>query len=93
MQEEQAELIEAIEGGDPAEIADELGDLLFCGVNLARFLDVDPEAALRACNRKFERRFGFIERALAAQGRTPDQASLAEMDALWDAAKEQERQR
>ena len=91
MQEEQAELIDAIEGGDPDEIADELGDLLFCGVNLARFLDVDPEAALRACNRKFERRFRFIEQALAAEGRSLEQASLAEMDALWDAAKTQER--
>lgn len=91
MQEEQAELIEAIEGGDPDEIADELGDLLFCGVNLARFLKVDPEAALRACNQKFERRFRFIEQALAAEGRLPEQASLAEMDALWDAAKARER--
>jgi nucleoside triphosphate diphosphatase len=91
MREEQAELIEAIEGGNPAEIADELGDLLFCGVNLARFLDVDPEAALRACNQKFERRFRFIEQTLAAEGRLPQQASLAEMDALWDAAKARER--
>jgi ATP diphosphatase len=91
MREEQAELIEAIEGGNPEEIADELGDLLFCGVNLARFLEIDPEAALRACNQKFERRFRFIEQALAAQGRAPEQSSLAEMDALWDAAKAQER--
>lgn len=91
MAEEQAELVEAIERGDPEHIADELGDLLFCGVNLARFLDVDPETALRACNRKFERRFGFIERALAAQGRRPEQASLAEMDALWADAKAEEK--
>jgi MazG family protein len=91
MQEEQAELIEAIEGGDPEKIADELGDLLFCGVNLARFLDVDPETALRACNRKFERRFRFIEQALAARGLRPEQVSLAEMDELWDAAKVDER--
>jgi ATP diphosphatase len=87
MDEEKRELIDAIASGDPEKIADELGDLLFCGVNLARFLDVDPEAALRACNRKFERRFGFIEQQLAAQGRTPEQASLAEMEALWTAAK------
>lgn len=87
MDEEKSELIEAIAGGDRDRIADELGDLLFCGVNLARFLDIDPEAALRACNRKFERRFGFIEQSLAAQGRSPEQASLAEMEALWTAAK------
>ena len=90
MREEQAELIEAIEGGDPRKISEELGDLLFCGVNLARFLEIDPEAALRGCNQKFERRFRFIEQALAAQGRVPAQASLEEMDALWDAAKAQE---
>lgn len=91
MDEERGELIEAIESGDPERIADELGDLLFCGVNLARFLDVDPEAALRACNRKFERRFRFIEQALAAQGRRPEESSLEEMDALWVAAKAAER--
>jgi MazG family protein len=91
MREEQAELIEAIERGDRDEIAAELGDLLFCGVNLARFLEVDPEAALRGCNQKFERRFRFIERALAGQGRVPAEASLEEMDALWDAAKAEER--
>jgi nucleoside triphosphate diphosphatase len=85
--EEQQELIEAIASGDREKITEELGDLLFSGVNLARFLDIDPEAALRACNRKFERRFGFIERALAERGRRPEQASLAEMDALWAAAK------
>lgn len=87
LDEEKLELEEAIAGGDAEQIAEELGDLLFCGVNLARFLDVDPEAALRACNRKFERRFRFIEQALAQQGRTPQQATLAEMDALWHAAK------
>lgn len=87
LDEEKLELEEAIASGDAEKIADELGDLLFCGVNLARFLDVDPEAALRACNRKFERRFRFIEQALAAQGRTPEQASLTEMETLWGAAK------
>jgi MazG family protein len=87
MDEEKLELEEAIASGDRDRITDELGDLLFCGVNLARFLDIDPEAALRACNRKFERRFRFIEQSLAAQGRAPQQASLAEMDALWNAAK------
>lgn len=87
MEEEKLELQEAIAEKDPDKIADELGDLLFCCVNLARFLDVDPEAALRACNRKFERRFGYIESTLAAQGREPQQATLEEMEALWINAK------
>ena len=87
MDEEKAELQEAIASGDRDEIADEMGDVLFCCVNLARFLEVDPETALRACNRKFERRFGYIERALAAQGREPQQATLEEMEALWVEAK------
>ena len=91
MEEEKGELQEAIAAGDPDRIADEMGDLLFCCTNLARFLDVDPEAALRACNRKFERRFGYIERTLAAQGRKLDQVELAEMEALWDEAKRGER--
>ena len=68
----------------------EVGDLLFAVVNLARHLDADPEAMLRAANLKFERRFGEIERALAAKGKTPQDSTLAEMDALWDAAKAQE---
>jgi nucleoside triphosphate diphosphatase len=65
----------------------EVGDLLFAVVNLARHLDADPEAVLRATNAKFERRFASIERALAARGKSPAQSSLAEMDALWDEAK------
>jgi ATP diphosphatase len=68
----------------------EVGDLLFAVVNLARHLEIDPEEALRATNRKFERRFASIERALAARGKAPKDASLAEMDALWDAAKAEE---
>ena len=60
-------------------------------VNLARHLDADPEAALRATNRKFERRFAAIERALADRGKTPQDATLAEMDALWNEAKAAER--
>jgi len=63
---------------------------MFALVNLARHVDADPEAALRATNVKFERRFAFIERALEAQGRTLEHASLAEMDALWNAAKGEE---
>lgn len=65
----------------------EFGDLLFSLANLARHLDVDPEAALRGANAKFERRFSHIESRLAAAGRSPSQATLAEMDALWDEAK------
>jgi ATP diphosphatase len=83
--EECAELVEA--RGNPAETEEEFGDLLFVMANLARHLDVDPEAALRAANTKFTRRFRFIEAALAARGKTPEQSDLAEMDALWDAAK------
>jgi nucleoside triphosphate diphosphatase len=60
---------------------------MFALVNLARHVDADPEAALRATNAKFEQRFAYIERTLEAQGRTLEQASLAEMDALWNAAK------
>jgi nucleoside triphosphate diphosphatase len=70
-----------------AATAGEVGDLLFAVVNLARHLDADPEAALRQANLKFERRFAAIERALAARGKAPQEASLAEMDALWNEAK------
>ena len=68
----------------------EVGDLLFAAVNLARHLRADPEAVLRGTNQKFERRFAAIEQALAADGKKPQDATLAEMDALWDAAKAQE---
>jgi ATP diphosphatase len=85
---EEADEIEAeIAAGDAAASAEEVGDLLFAVVNLARHLAADPEAALRQTNAKFERRFASIERALAARGKLPQDASLAEMDALWDAAK------
>ncbi len=87
IEEELAELREAMEGEDPAAVQEELGDLLFSCVNLSRFLGVDPEAALRACNAKFERRFRYIEDRLAAQDRRPKDATLAEMDALWNEAK------
>jgi ATP diphosphatase len=70
--------------------AAEVGDLLFAAVNLARHLRADPEAVLRQTNRKFERRFAAIEQALAARGKKPQDATLAEMDALWDEAKKQE---
>ncbi|KUF12136.1 nucleoside triphosphate pyrophosphohydrolase [Pseudoponticoccus marisrubri] len=70
---------------------EEFGDLLFVMANLARHLKIDPEAALRAANSKFTRRFGHIEQALAEQGRRPEDSNLAEMDALWDAAKAKEK--
>jgi ATP diphosphatase len=72
-------------------IAGEVGDLLFAVVNLARHVGADPEAVLRGANAKFERRFAAIERALAARGKSPGEATLAEMDALWDAAKAAEK--
>jgi ATP diphosphatase len=76
---------------DQARLADEVGDMLFVLANLARKLDLDPEACLRGANAKFERRFGAIEQALAAQGRTPAEATLDEMEAQWQSAKAAER--
>jgi ATP diphosphatase len=85
---EEADEIEAeLDGPDKAKVAAEVGDLLFVVVNLARHLGADPEDLLRQTNLKFERRFGSIERALAARGKTPKDATLVEMDALWDEAK------
>ena len=72
-------------------IEDEMGDVLFTLVNLARHLGVDPESALRRTNAKFERRFRHVEDGLALQGRTTQEATLDEMDALWREAKEHER--
>lgn len=89
---EEADEIEAeIAAADRAGAALEVGDLLFAVVNLARHLDADPEAVLRQTNRKFEERFAAIERALAALGKSAQESTLAEMDALWDAAKEAEK--
>ena len=85
--EEFDEVVAAIAGGTKAEIEQEMGDLLFACVNWARHLGLDPETALRAANRKFERRFRFIETALADAGTSVKSASLARMDALWEAAK------
>lgn len=89
--EEIGEIESEIDAGERGRAAEEVGDLLFAVVNLARHLAIDPEAALRATNVKFERRFGAIEQALAARGKSPQQATLAEMDALWDAAKAAEK--
>lgn len=89
---EEADEIEAdLAAGRRQAAAAEVGDLLFAVVNLARHLDADPEATLRATNEKFMRRFASIESALAARGRTPAQSTLAEMDALWDEAKAAEK--
>ena len=91
---EEADEIEAeIVAGSGLEAGHEVGDLLFAVVNLARHVDADPEAMLRSTNRKFEQRFAAIEQALAGRGKSPQQVSLAEMDALWDAAKAAEKAR
>ncbi len=87
---EEADEIEAALDGNETDAVAEVGDLLFAAVNLARHLRADPEAVLRQTNQKFERRFMAIERALAAQGKAPQDATLAEMDALWDEAKQRE---
>jgi nucleoside triphosphate diphosphatase len=91
IREEADEIEAALDEMDKAHAATEVGDLLFAVVNLARHLDADPEGVLRRTNLKFERRFASIERALAARGKAPKDATLAEMDALWDAAKEEEK--
>ena len=89
---EEADEIEAeLDHADYAKIGAEVGDLLFAVVNLARHIGADPEDILRQTNLKFERRFAAIESALAARGKTPKEATLAEMDELWEAAKAQER--
>jgi nucleoside triphosphate diphosphatase len=90
IREEADEIEAALDRGDAGELAGETGDLLFALVNLARHVGANPEMALRGTNAKFERRFGYIERALAAKGRMLDGASLEEMDALWDEAKANE---
>ncbi len=90
LKEEAAETLEAHAAKDQSRLVDEAGDLLFVAVNVARFLGVDPETALRHSNRKFERRFRYVEAKIKGQGRELKEASLAEMDALWDEAKKLE---
>jgi MazG family protein len=86
--EEAGEIVAArVEGASPAKLEDEIGDLLFVIANLARHLKVDPETALRSTNAKVMRRFAWIESELASKGRTPSDASLQEMEALWVEAK------
>lgn len=91
LREETAEIEEALQAGDEAAVKDEVGDLLFVVANLARHLKVDPEDALRGANAKFERRFAHIEARLGQQGRGPKDASLEEMDGLWNEAKRKEK--
>lgn len=91
IREETAEVDEALASGDKAAIKEEIGDLLFVIANLARHVDADPEACLTAANAKFERRFAGIEAALEHQGREPKQASLEELEALWQQVKRAER--
>lgn len=91
MREEMAELVEARDSLGPEEVAEEFGDLLFVMANLARHMEVDPEAALRAANAKFTRRFEKIEAWLAEAGKTPAMSDLAEMDGLWNRAKAEDK--
>ncbi|MBD7978557.1 MULTISPECIES: nucleoside triphosphate pyrophosphohydrolase [Pseudomonas] len=91
VREELDEVLEAMSENDAPAIEEELGDLLFVVVNLARHLKTDPETALRAANAKFERRFRFIEQALRDAGRPIENCGLEELDALWGEAKKAER--
>lgn len=91
VREELDEVLEAMSENDPEAVAEELGDLLFVAVNLARHLKVDPETALRSANAKFERRFRYIEQALREAGRPIEDCTLDELDALWGEAKKQEK--
>ncbi|MBU2993606.1 nucleoside triphosphate pyrophosphohydrolase [Octadecabacter sp. 1_MG-2023] len=90
--EEAAEVVEARDSLTHEEVTEEVGDLLFVMANLARHLNVNPEDALRAANAKFQRRFETVEDLLAKRGKTPSESDLAEMDALWDEAKQIEKQ-
>jgi MazG family protein len=92
LEEEIAELKAEMKAApDPARVADEVGDLLLVAVSVARLLGVDPESALKAANRKFRRRFAHVEARLREGGRGPADASLDEMEALWQEAKAAER--
>jgi ATP diphosphatase len=92
LEEEAAEVRAELPGADPGRLADEVGDLLFVLANLARKLDLDPEACLEAANRKFERRFRGVEARLAAAGQSPAEAGLPAMEAAWQAVKREEKQ-
>lgn len=92
-EEELQEFKEALAEADPGHQEEELGDLLFCLVNVARFLRIDSEGALRRTIHKFIKRFHMVERALIKQGKTPETATLDEMDAIWEEVKKQQRAR
>jgi uncharacterized protein YabN with tetrapyrrole methylase and pyrophosphatase domain len=89
LQEEAAELAEARQSLSHEEIEHEVGDMFFTLVNLARFLHVDPEQALRKANQRFRERFGYVERKLSEQGLKPKEAKLQQMEDLWQEAKRQ----
>ena len=91
VREELDEVLEAMADNDQPAIEEEIGDLLFVVVNLARHLKVDPESALRGANAKFDRRFRFIEQALRDTHRPIEDCTLEDLDALWDEAKRQEK--
>jgi MazG family protein len=90
IREETAEIEQAVESGDPEAIADEIGDLLFSVVNLARKLGVESEAALASANNKFVRRFHSLEEKIVEDGKSLGALTLAEMDAVWDQVKVEE---
>lgn len=87
LDEELAELRDAVEKGGNGAVEEEIGDLLFVLVNLARKLDVEPETALKKTNRKFRKRFSYIEKELRDSGQKPEDTTLEELDALWNKAK------
>lgn len=87
LNEELAELAEARESGNQDAVSDEMGDILFCCVNLARHLGVEPETALRSSNRRFEQRFQYIEERLNSEGSSPHDADIDTMNRLWEQAK------
>ena len=91
LREEVAEVEEALQEGRDGKVAEEIGDLLFAVVNLARFVKTDPEAHLRAATEKFRTRFDRVTAMLRAEGRSPESAGLPELDRLWEAAKREER--
>ncbi|HWW61845.1 MAG TPA: MazG family protein, partial [Thermoanaerobaculia bacterium] len=91
LDEEMAELREAVDSGDASQVHDEIGDLLFTIANIARKMNVNAEEALQSTNRKFQRRFESMESRVHERGQNLDQLSLEEMDGLWDEAKAAER--
>lgn len=88
LKEEVAEFEEALASGEQERMSDELGDVLFAAINLARHSKIEPETALRSANRRFEKRFKWIESSLSGQGKLLKETNLEELDALWDQAKE-----